>query len=219
MKGTSMRQRTVTAAWLAILMAGCAGTATPSTRPDASGSAQGAVVQATTSPTSTARPTPKLTPEPTPGPTQPPVPRKPTGVAFRERVREDDEGHFGYITQTVTWKAPRTEGVEIRVYGVTECLAEPTPLPTAASSGPCLVKGTKLPASVRTLLATAPAADGVARWSWKEETGCNPGLQSDSAGPAYYSIVLAAYNDSGHSIFTIAEPGAWVVYDPNETVC
>lgn len=61
----------------------------------------------------------------------------------------------------------------IRVYGVTKCLAEPAPLPTGPSSGPCIVKDTPLPASVRTLLATAPASEGVANWKSKEESGCS----------------------------------------------
>jgi hypothetical protein len=59
----------------------------------------------------------------------------------------------------VTWRAPRSKGVEIRVYGVTECLARPAH-PEPDSRGPCLVKHTPLPASVRTLLATARASDG-----------------------------------------------------------
>jgi hypothetical protein len=214
-----MAQRTVIAAWLAILVVGCAGPPSPSSQPNPSGPAAAAAMAASPSQAPTAKPTPKPTPTPTPRPTHSPVPPKPSGVAFHQRGREDDDGHFAYISQRVTWKEPRTKGVEIRVYGVTECLAEPKPLPTEPSGGPCLVKGTKLPASVRTLLATAPASDGVARWRWREESGCNPGLEYDNAGPAIYSIVLAAYNEAGHSIFAIAEPGGWQVYDPNDIVC
>jgi len=111
----------------------------------------------------------------------------------------------------VTWKAPRTEGVEIRVYGVTECLALPAHL-EPGSEGPCLPKGTRLPASVRTLLATAPASAGKASWSWiDEDWACDiwyP-VGEPPEGRAYYAVVVAAYSESGHSIFAIAEPGAW----------
>jgi hypothetical protein len=104
------------------------------------------------------------------------------------------------------------------VYGVTKCLAEPED-PPPDTSGPCLVVGTALPASVRILLATAPASDGHASWTWTREEGCDPGLAFDPSGPAYYAIVLAAYNTSGHSIFAIANPGIWWRPGLNDTVC
>ncbi len=93
----------------------------------------------------------------------------------------------------------------IRVYGVTECIAEPDD-PAPGTGGPCLVVGTPLPGSVRTLLGKAPASDGTVSWSWTVETGCNVGLAYDPDRPAYHAIVLAAYNASGRSIFAIAEP-------------
>jgi hypothetical protein len=129
----------------------------------------------------------------------------------------DDEA-VAEFTQTVTWRTPRTEGIEIRVYGVTRCLAEPND-PPAGTSGPCLVEHTALPASVRTLLATAPASAGIVSWTWMEETGCSIGLEYDPDGPAYYAVVLAAYGASRHSIFAIAEPGGWWRPGPNEIVC
>jgi hypothetical protein len=142
----------------------------------------------------------------------------PGGVKFDEQIRVSDDEAVAEVTQTVTWRTPRTEGVEIRVYGVTKCLAEPTD-PPAGTSGPCLVEHTALPASVRTLLATASASDGVASWTWTEETGCDIGLENDPAGPGYYAVVLAAYSASGHSIFAIAEPGAWWRPGPYDIVC
>ena len=101
---------------------------------------------------------------------------------------------------------------------MTKCLAEPRD-PAAGTSGPCLVEHTALPASVRTLLATASASDGIVSWTWTEETGCNIGLENDPAGPGYYAIVLAAYSASGHSIFAIAEPGGWWRPGLNDIVC
>jgi hypothetical protein len=142
----------------------------------------------------------------------------PSGVKFDEQIRVSDDAEDAEITQTVTWRAPRTEGVEIRVYGVTECLSEPRD-PAAGTSGPCLVAHTALPASVRTLLATAPASEGVASWTWTEKTGCDIGLENDPAGPGYYAVVLAAYSASEHSIFAIAEPGYWLRPGPYDMVC
>jgi len=146
------------------------------------------------------------------------VPPKPAGVTFDQQVGESDtEGVADHI-QTVTWRTPQSEGVEIRVYGVTKCIAAPK-APAPGTSGPCLVTGTPLPASVRTLLGTAPASNGVVSWSWREGTGCDIGLAHDPDGPVYQAVVLAAYNASGHSIFAIAEPGLWFVPDANDTVC
>ena len=133
-------------------------------------------------------------------------------------VERDGSGQYADITQTVTWRTPRSDGVEIRVYGVTKCIAEPSD-PAPDTSGPCLVTGTPLPASVRTLLGKAPASDGAVIWSWTEETGCDIGLANDPDGPVYYAVVLAAYNASGHSIFAIAEPGLWWEPGPNDIVC
>ena len=151
-------------------------------------------------------------------PTPVPVPPKPTGVKFAEQVRESDDGAVAEITQTVTWRAPRNKGVEIRVYGVTECIAEPAN-PPPDTSGPCLVEHTPLPTSVRTLLATAPASDGVVSWSWTEETGCDIGLNNDPNGPTYHAVVLAAYSALDHSIFAIAEAGGWWRPAPGDIIC
>ena len=139
-------------------------------------------------------------------------------MKFNERVHVSDDEAVAEFTQTVTWQTPRMEGIEIRVYGVTKCLAEPKD-PPADSSGPCLVEHTALPPSVVTLLATAPASDGVISWRWTEQTGCNIGLEYDPDGPAYYAVVLAAYTASRHSIFAIAEPGGWWRPGVNDIVC
>lgn len=138
------------------------------------------------------------------------MPPKPTGVSFDEQHRVSDDEQTDEITQTVTWETPRSERVEIRVYGVTECISEPAnPLPD--TSGPCLVVHTPLPASVRTLLATAPASDGVVSWTWTDGVfDCGWTIPSSAPdGPRYRAVVLAAYSASSHSIFAIAEPGGW----------
>jgi hypothetical protein len=209
-------RRMALTAWLAIVMAGCTGASAPTAEP----AAPEAALEVVPSEAATVSPTAEATPNRTPKPTPLPVPPKPTGVAFREHIGRETDGGYATISQRVTWKAPRTTGVEIRVYGVTKCFAEPDPAPTGPAGGPCLVKGTRLPASARTLLATAPASDGVARWRWTEQTGCSGySFEFDNAGPVIYAIVLAAYNDSGNSIFAIAEPGGWYIPAENEVIC
>jgi hypothetical protein len=148
------------------------------------------------------------------------VPPEPIGVDFREDVRCLDPGcDRAETTQTVTWRGPLMAGVELRVYGVTECLAEPAH-PEPGASGPCLVEHTPLPASVLTLLATAPASAGRVAWSWTAETGCEVGpFGSDPEGPWYSAITVAAYDATGHSVFAIAAPGEWWEPLPGEIVC
>jgi hypothetical protein len=147
------------------------------------------------------------------------VPPKPTGVKFDEETVPFGDGEVGKVTQTITWRAPKTKGVEVRAYGVTECTARPRN-PAPGSSGPCLVEHTPLPASIRTLLATAPASAGSVSWTWTEESGCRgTELGSDPDGPAYHAVVLAAYSAAGHSIFAIAEPGGWWEPGPDDVIC
>ncbi len=124
-------------------------------------------------------------------------------------------------TQTVLWKAPRTKGVEIRVFGVIGCPAMPKH-PKPDTSGPCLVKGTKLAASVRTLLAKAPASAGWVSWSWtQEEAECDPfapaGIAPDKR--PYEAIVVQAFSAQDRSSFAIAEPGHWWVPNEADMIC
>jgi len=165
---------------------------------------------------------PPPTSRPTPKATAATVPAKPTGVTFTTDSVElpgptgTDEIKLQF-THTVRWKAPRTEGVEIRVYGVTECLSEPSN-PPPGTSGPCLVEHTLLPSSVIALAATAPAAAGEISWIAPFYYEClGPPVGPD--GLDYQAIVIAAYNAAGHSIFAIAEPGFWVRAGPDEMIC
>ena len=205
--------RAVLAAILASVLAACgtsgAPSAPPATPAAASPTAAAAAAVTPTAAATPASPSPASTPQPTTEPAPVPVPPKPTGVTFEQQVR-DTSDELAEITQTVRWRAPRSEGVEIRVYGVTDCIAEPAK-PAPGTSGPCLVVRTPLPASVRTLLATVPASDGVASWTWTQTRfDCGePQVYFDPNGPAYHAVVLAAYDASDHSIFAIAEPGGW----------
>ena len=217
--------RVVLAIILGALLAACTASARPpaqSTAP-ATTAPIGTITSASASPTeapSPVSPSPSPTAHPTPEPTPVPAPPKPTGVTFDEMANELADGTGSTIIYTVTWGAPRADGIEIRVYGVTECPAAPTPLPAVADSGPCLVEHTPLPASVRVLLATAPASEGAVSWSWTGDPGCEVGWIGWGPGDLQFeAVVLAAYGPSGQSIFAIAQPGEWVSFDPDDVVC
>ena len=211
-----------TAIVVGLLAAACTSAATPAPDVTPTASPSITITPAAASPTAAATPaspSPSATPQPTSEPTPVPVPPKPTGVTFDQETRSIDDGEFEEVTQTVTWGAPRSEGVEIRVYGVTECIAEPAD-PAPGTNGPCLVVHTPLPASVRRLLATAPASDGAVSWTWTEEGGCDPSpFKSAPDGPGYRAVVLAAYSAAGNSIFAIAEPGGWWRAALGDIVC
>jgi len=219
------RSRLAQAVIVAGVIAACGASGSPSPAPVLTPT--DAATTVTASPTTTASTNLAATdlprspgPAPTPSgpiPTPVPVPPKPTGVSFDE-TRMGDDAPSTEITQTVSWGAPRSAGVEIRVYGVTECVAKPAN-PSPDTHGPCLVEHTRLPESVRTLLATAPASDGVASWTWIGTFDCEVGLAYDPSGPAYHAVVLAAYSASDHSIFAIAEPGRWWQPGLDDIVC
>lgn len=153
------------------------------------------------SPTPAATPTPKSTPLP--------VPSKPSGLEFETPCLldcdPDDLGNY-----RLTWKAPRTKGVEIRVYGVTKCFRTDDP------EGECLRVHTAVPDDIRVLLAKGPASKGVLDLDIdgpedadQTEEGCTTFLRTE-AGTKFYSIVVAAYDANGHSIFAIANPGGYM---------
>lgn len=116
---------------------------------------------------------------------------------------------------TLTWSKVAAKGTEMRVYGVTGCLSAKE----RSGAGACLVLHTAVPASTRQLIARAPASAGTISWTrpaWLDV------IDADTGGPAYwvigvdrhgdniyFAIVVAAYNDVGHSKFIIADAGTW----------
>jgi hypothetical protein len=197
------------------ILAGCASPGAGSPMPDptspppaATPSPQAAPPQATPSPT--AEPTPRPTPKPTPVP----VPPKPSGLEYSvqdlsdncppaQPAREGEDVATCSIDErvvTVSWKAPRTQGVEVQVYGVTKCLG--TDSDGVMIDGRCLREHTALPSSVMTLLARVPASKGKVTLSMIPS---GSGLADTARGKGVYSIVLAAYNSAAQpSIFAIA---------------
>ena len=102
---------------LTLILAGCTGGAGPSLTPASSMAVTTPIATPSPSaPTATpAIPSPSFSAQPTPKPTPVPEPPKPTGVTFREQLPVTNDGTAAKFTQTVTWRTPRTEGVEVRV--------------------------------------------------------------------------------------------------------
>ena len=108
-------------------------------------------------------------------------------------------------------KDTQTNGVEIRVYGVTVCI----PLEDGSDEW-CLRKGTLVPPEIRVLLAKAPAPKGIVSWYQDEdndEADLCAGTMLRKNGTRYCSVVIAAYGANGHSHLAIADEG-W--YDSDE---
>ena len=223
-----MRNPCVRLLLVAMLVGACATSPPNTVSTPASSSSPIALASASPAPTATASavPTASLppppTPRPTPADTAAPVPAKPTGVTFTTDSVElpapsgTDEVTY-QVAHTVRWKAPRISGVEIKVYGVTECLSEPSD-PPPGTSGPCLVEHTRLPASAMALAAAAPADAGEISWVAPFNHECG-GTPVGPEGLDYQAVVIAAYNAAGHSIFAIAYPGGWWRAGPDEVIC
>ena len=207
---------------LGVLLAACAGTPTTPTPAGSSPLRSPGVLNSLAPTAQPATPKPTFVPSPTPAPsasssakpTPVPVPPKPTGVSFDEQVKElAGDPATGWtprheLTYTVTWQAPRSEGITVRVYGVTECLSMPIPAPEIGD-GPCLVEHTRLPSAAIRLVATASASSGRASWTAEDQADCRSGPAIGPDGTSFPSVVLAAYGASGQSIFAIAVTGSW----------
>ena len=183
-----------TAALLTLVLAACVGSTGGSAQPVALESDEGTIV----APSDSAKPKP--TPEPTPP--------KPKGVTFEYHNEEldggapgGDTGAIGDYILTVTWERPRTKGTHVRVYGVTTCF-EPE---ASGVDDYCLRKGTPLPSRHRVLVAKVPASKGTV--TFRLPFGGHGSWAKD--GRNIYSLVIAAYNESGHSIFEIVDPGSY----------
>lgn len=116
-------------------------------------------------------------------------------------------GFGGTAAYTVTWNEAVTDGVTMRIYGVTECLNAGA-LTKGQQSVPCLVPGMSLPAKAMTLVATAPAAAGEATWTSAGFGNIGQAL-AEYDGKDFYAFVIGAYNAAGHSKLFIADTAAY----------
>ena len=218
---------TVVIALLGALLVGCGAAPASPVRSSVSASATAQSIASSTaspasapitsaSPASTSRAA--ATPSPKPRAT-PAVPPPPTAVRIKRQGcytgPYPDGVPPGECTVTITWKKVATKGTEIRVYGVTGCLS----MSDGAGNGSCLVLHTALPPSTRKLIARAPASKGTVSWTrptWQDV------MVADTGGPdfrqfgvdrhgddIFFAIVVAAYNEVGHSKFIIADAGTW----------
>ena len=94
------------------------------------------------------------------------------------------------------------------MYGITKCFR------TDAPDGPCLREHTTLPDDTRVLLGKGPASKGELSFFFQglhtveTQEGCTYGYLSANGTP-FSSIVVAAYNASGHAIFEIVDGGRY----------
>jgi len=206
-------RRSTTILVLGLVLTGCGSAASvpptasiaPSPAPTAAAVESGSPAESSSP---VAAPTASPAADPTPAPSVAAVPAKPTGVTFDRADSQTIEAEGGDTTMTVTWSGPRTEGVEIRVYGITECLSGKT-ASGDLKDGPCLVEHAALPASSMKLIAKAPSTDGTLSWTWPQWENIGSSLMMGPDGTAYESVVVGAYNEAGNSVFTIAATSEW----------
>ena len=221
-------RRVLAALGAVLLLVGCGAGALPSpsiaapldspASPTPTSSAS-TTVTPSTPPTTTAPPTTTVPPTTT-AETAPPA--KPTGVTFTTDIVEIPRGSgtdaIPYeVTHIVRWESPRADGVEVTVYGVTECLSEPSS-PPPGTDGPCLVEHTLLPPAAMALAGTAPAAAGEISWIAAFPIECGGGSVGVD-GTIYRAVVISAYNAVDNSIFAIADPGLWWRAGPEDIIC
>jgi hypothetical protein len=109
----------------------------------------------------------------------------------------DESGFETKMTTTITWDAPRADGLTIQVYGVNRCFAK-------QDSEPCLVVNTPLPEGSIEFIAKAPASAGKVSWTWPNWENIGGAVIAPPGDrPPYEAVVVAAYGPSGHSKFTI----------------
>jgi hypothetical protein len=181
----------------AVLVLACSPAQSPP--PSASTASAGQSI-APTSPSPSADVAVVASPTPTATPLKPPP--APKGVKLT--TKGSDPGNVGYdtkMTLTVSWASPTSDGTQIRVFGVEDCMPPPGKDPA-----PCLTKNTPLPPSARKLVAKAPAAKGKVTWTWPAWEDIAGNVASDGH-TTYASIVVAAYNAAGHSRFVIVQTG------------
>jgi hypothetical protein len=201
-------------------LGGCAAGTRPevssSTAPSSPG--QGAL---TTSPGPSALPSPVVSPAPASADAPSVMPSEPPSPAAASQVPSlappasptsasiviDSAGFGGIATLTATWKQATSDGVTMRIYGVTKCLNAREPGP-GETSVPCLVPGTQLTADVERLVATAPAADGRVTWSWPGWGDIGAALGTYN-GEDFYAFVIGGNNAAGNSPLYIMATSAY----------
>ncbi len=130
------------------------------------------------------------------------APPAPTNVSFEVHTPSGSNFPIKPYRLEVSWDEEVDADTTIEVWAVTTC-------PRRSGSrarGRCLTKQTPLPSSIRTLVASAPAADGSVSWmvpGWEVDYG-PVALDGDVE---YWGVVVRAVNARGKSDFVIATNG------------
>jgi len=107
-------------------------------------------------------------------------------------------GNSSTLVERVTWSLPAGYATKVRLYAVLFC---PNDAPKAKDGTPCLTEHTSLPASKLKLVAEADGDANSLTIRHTVKAGlCGPTLWCSGD---VYALVLAAYNEYGHSVFTI----------------
>ena len=134
------------------------------------------------------------------------APPAPTNVVYKvhasNKLSDWVDGPPPYRLE-VTWDETVDADTTIEVWAVTSCQRRASPKQPSVS---CLTSKTPLPASIRKLVASAPAGDGMVSWKvpgW-EIIGGAVGMDKQDE---YWAIVVRATNANGASRFVIAKDG------------
>lgn len=160
----------------------------------------------TPAPASAAAPSVKASAPASPSPASPVPSLAPPPAPTSAAIAIESTGFGGTATLTATWKQAATDGVTMRIYGVTKCLNAREPGP-GETSVPCLVPGTTLTADVERLVASAPAAAGRVTWSWPGWGDIGAALATYK-GEDFYAFVIGGNNAAGNSpLYIMASSG------------
>jgi hypothetical protein len=153
-----------------------------------------ATVVPATVPPATATPEPPTAAPATSPPELPPA--APTGITYHAQ-HTPGSGSPGTTTYTVSWSEAPTNGVEIRVSGLTKCLS-------TVMDEPCIQRHMTLPKGTLELIARAPASKGSVSWAWPTPEVLGGGLASDGTND-YYAFLVGAYSAAGQSRLVIVK--------------
>lgn len=128
-------------------------------------------------------------------------PPAPTNVVFEVHAPTGSSAPAQSYRLEVSWDQEVDADTTIEVWAVTTC-----PRQASRSEGRCLTRQTRLPGSIRTLVASAPAGVGSVSWrvpAWEVDYG----PVALDGRTEYWAIVVRAVNSRGASDWVIAING------------
>jgi hypothetical protein len=219
-------RRATLVAILSVVLVACTAGAEPSQPEGASpGSPTSGTTGGPTPTASPAMPTPSSRPTQVATPTPRPTPKRPTGMRLAADYYscegivlgpEDSCDEWATGEYRITWKTPRAKGLEVRVFGVTECLSNDIYgawidggwclrqawandiYGVLVDGGPYTLEHTAIPPELLVPLAKAKAANGRVVFD-VEDFGLDGFWDPFGAedGTAMFAIVAAVYDTDG----------------------